>query len=390
MSPESRMALVAAALAAIGPISLAVYGPAMPDIARVFGVTEEVIAPTMALYLAGFAGGQLLSGPLSDRYGRRPVMVAFLLLYLAGTAAALLAPGVTTLTAGRLVQGLGASVGVAIARAMVRDRFDGQGAARILSLVGMVVSIAPALGALAGGLVLEVAAWRWLFVLMAVYAVALLGFSLFRLRETNSHAGAGALPATHVLRTYGRLLVDIRFLSPALTGSFGIGGLYTFVTVVPFVLAGPIGLSPGLIGPAIAAQAASYFLGAILSRVLLRRHDSQRLMIFGAAIVLAAGVVETVTLLTVGPTLVGLVAVMGLWAFGVAQLMPGSSAGAMEHFPRTAGAAAALMGCLQMGAGMLGGMAAHWVGDSVSGLAVVPLAMAVGCLAMALAGRRST
>lgn len=387
LAPDSRMAVVAAVLAAVGPISLSVYGPAMPEIAAAFAVSEESIAPTMALYLAGFAAGQLVCGPLSDRHGRRPAMIGFMLLYLAGTLAALLAPSVAVLAAGRLVQGLGASVGVAVARAMVRDGFEGQAAARILSTVGMVVSVAPALGPLAGGLVLEVADWRWLFVLMGAYAVALLAFSALRLRETNAHAGGGALPAAHVLRTYGRLAVDMRFLSPALTGSFAIGGLYTFVTVVPFVLAGPIGLSPGWIGPVMAAQAGSYFLGANLSRHLLKRHAAGRLMLWGALVVLAAGVLSAVTILAAGPTLGGVLAVMTLWAFGVAQLMPGCSAGAMEHFPRTAGAAAALMGCLQMAAGMLGGLAAHWVGDSVLGLAVVPPVMGACCLVMVLAGK---
>lgn len=387
MRPERSMALVAAVLAAIGPISLAIYGPAMPQVAAGFQVAEDAIAPTMALYLAGFAGGQLVSGPLSDRHGRRPVMVAFLLLYLAGTAAALLAPSVAVLGLGRLVQGLGASVGVAVARAMVRDRFEGQAAARILSTVGMVVSIAPALGPLAGGVVLEVADWRWLFVLMAAYAVGLLVFTLFRLRETNSQSGAAALPAGHVLRTYGALAVDLRFLSPALTGAFGIGGVYTFVTVMPFVLAEHVGLSPGLIGPVMALQATAYFLGANLTGHLLKRHESHRLMQAGAGVVLLAGILATATMAAIGPTLAGIIATMMLWAFGVALLMPGCSAGAMQPFPRTAGAAAALMGCLQMAVGMVGGMAAHWVGDSVTGLAVVPLAMAAGCLGMALAGR---
>ncbi|GAA0576668.1 multidrug effflux MFS transporter [Caenispirillum bisanense] len=388
MTPETRMALMAAVLAAVGPLSLSVYGPAMPAIAAAFQVPEAVIAPTMALYLAGFSAGQLVCGPLSDRYGRRPAMVGFLLLYLAGTLAAFLAPSVAVLAAGRLVQGLGASVGIAIARAMVRDRFSGQAAARILSVVGMVVSVAPALGPLAGGVVLELAPWRWVFVLMAVYAVALLAFSVLRLRETNSHAGGGALPLRHVVGTYGMLLTDLRFLSPALGGALSIGGIYTFVTVAPFVLDHDLGLTPGLIGPAMAAPAASYFVGAALAGRLLRRLPAARLMLWGGGLNLLAGLLGAALLLTLGPTLAGLVATMALWSFGVSLLMPGCSAGAMEHFPRTAGAAAALMGCLQMGTGMVGGLAAHWVGGTHTGLAVVPVVMACGAIAMVLAGRR--
>lgn len=388
---ERRMAVTAAGLVVIGPLSLALMSPALPAVADAFGVGEAAVTPLMTLYLAGFALGQLLCGPLSDRYGRRPVTLGFLALYLLATAAALLAPSVAVLTAARLAQGIGASVALTIARAMVRDRFQGQAAARILSLVGMTVSVAPALAPPVAGLVLAAGSWRWLFAVMGLYALGLLLVVQVRLRETaalTAEPGRG-LHVGHILRTYAMLAADRRFLSPALTGAFGIGGIYSFVTITPLVLAGPVGLGPTEVGWLMAGPAACYFLGSIVAGRLLDRHTADGLMIAGASVLLAAGVASAVLLGVAGATMATVMAPVLLWGFGVALLMPGASAGALTPFPRSAGAAAALMGCVQMGTGTLGGLLATHLGDSVTGQAVVPLLFGLCCLAARLAQPRT-
>lgn len=387
------MALGAATLASIGPMSLALIGPALPAIALSFQVGEETVAPAMTLYLAGFAGGQLICGPLSDRYGRRPVTLAFMLLYLIGTAIALTSASPWMLTVGRLVQGLGASAGLTMARAMVRDRFQGQAAARILSRVGMVVSVAPALAPLAGGAVLAVGSWRWLFVVMGVYCLTLALFAVLRLRETAATADGikSRLSMSHVLGTYAMLVTSRAFLAPALTGALGIGGVYTFVTVTPFVLGHEVGLAPALIGPVLALPASSYFSGALLANRLLTRTDADLMVRRGLWVLLSAGLAALLLLTLWPPTVATVIGPAMLWAFGMALVMPGTSAGSLAPFPQAAGAAAALMGCVQMLTGTLGGLAATTLmGDVTTGLSVMPLALALGGLLCERLGRPAT
>lgn len=377
------MALAAAALASIGPLSLTLVGPALPAIALSYSVGEDAVAPAMTLYLAGFAGGQLVCGPLSDRYGRRPITLAFLGLYLLGTVLAVLAPTPGLLTTARLLQGLGASVGLTMGRAMVRDQFQGQAAARILSLVGMTVSVAPALAPVIGGAILATQSWRWLFVMMGVYSLALAAFALFRLRETAAGGDGPArrLSIGHILSTYGMLITSRAFLGPTLTSAFGIGGVYTFVTVAPFVLGHEVGLQPAIIGQVLALPAASYFLGAIVTNRLLARVDAGRMVTWGLGMLLVAGSAALALLSFWPPIVPTVIGPAMLWAFGMSMVMPGSSTGALAPFPQSAGAASALMGCIQMVTGTIGGLVATTLlGDVVLGLATVPLALALGAL----------
>lgn len=391
LTPETRMAMDAAVLISLGPLSLTLLGPSLPAIAGAFQVHEDALAAAMTLYLAGFAAGQLVCGPLSDRYGRRPVTLAFLLLYLAGTALAMAAVSPTLLIAGRVVQGVGAAVGMTVARAMVRDRFHGQAGARVLSRVAIVVSTGPALAPLLGTALMGVGTWHWLFAAMGAYALVLLTGAVARLPETATAAPADRqdLRPGAVLRTYRDLACDARFLMPALTASLALGGLYTFITALPFALAEVAGLSAMEIGPIMAAPAVTYFIGAAASSRLLRALPAARLMLWGALLLAMAGAVAAaVPLLPTAPTPALLVAPAMIWSLGMAMVIPGASSGALAAFPRTAGAAAALLGCLQMATGMVGGaLTTTAAPDAVTGLAVVPLLMGLAVVALRLRER---
>ena len=151
MMSERKVSLIGALLVAVGPISMALFTPAMPEIVRAFGTTEAAVKMTLSLYFAGFAFAQLVCGPLSDGFGRRPVTMAFMGIYLAATLAALLSPTIEVLIAARFFQGVGAAVGIAISRAIVRDLFTNERSARIMNLIGLILGIGPAFAPTLGG-----------------------------------------------------------------------------------------------------------------------------------------------------------------------------------------------------------------------------------------------
>jgi len=181
---ELRVSIIGAMLVAIGPISMALFTPAMPEIVNAFGTTAAAVAMTLSLYFAGFAFAQLVCGPLSDGYGRKPVTIAFMGIYLVATVAAILAPTIELLIASRFIQGVGAAVGVAIARAIVRDLFTSERSARIMNLIGMILGIGPALSPTIGGVATELFGWHSIFAFMLLFGVAIILMVKFAMTET--------------------------------------------------------------------------------------------------------------------------------------------------------------------------------------------------------------
>ncbi|MDX1731705.1 MAG: MFS transporter, partial [Aurantimonas coralicida] len=161
---ERRTSLIGGCLVAIGPISMALYTPAMPTLVAEFDTTESMIKLSLAVYFAGFALTQLVCGPMSDAFGRRVTTLGFMVLYLAGAILAMAAANVEMLIAARILQGVGASVGVATARAIVRDQFEGETSSRIMNTIGIILALGPAVSPTIGGLTLELAGWYAIFV----------------------------------------------------------------------------------------------------------------------------------------------------------------------------------------------------------------------------------
>lgn len=180
-----RTAILGAMLTSLGPVSMAIYTPAMPELVRAFSTTESAIKMSLTLYFGGFAIAQLVSGAMSDAFGRRKATILFLLIYLAGGALAAFAPSVEVLLAARLIQGIGASVGVTVARAVVRDQFSGHQAIGILNLIGIMLAVGPAAGPTIGGLSLLAFGWQSVFVLMLAFGLISITAIVFCLRETT-------------------------------------------------------------------------------------------------------------------------------------------------------------------------------------------------------------
>jgi DHA1 family bicyclomycin/chloramphenicol resistance-like MFS transporter len=369
-----RMTVVGALLIAVGPLSMSLYTPALTLLTGVFTTSESAIRGTITVYLFGFACAQLICGPLSDRLGRRPVLLGCLGLYIVGAAIGGFAESVGMLAAGRLVQGIGACGGVALSRVMVVDRFAGNGAARIISLMSLILSVAPALAPILGGELITIASWRFLFVLMVLYGVALLAL-VWLFPETNRNRDPRATKLRSLVVNYMTLLTARRFIGQVALTAFTVGGLYTTQALAPFVLMGRLGLSSPMFGLVTSAQMVAYLIGSVMTSRLLAYTTTGRLVLVGSGMVLVAALDLGIGMHVFGIGVTAIIAPLCLWMCGMAFIMPGVTTGALALFPKNAGSASALMGCLQMGMGFAGTAASSWFGDAVAALSVVPPAL---------------
>jgi MFS transporter, DHA1 family, multidrug resistance protein len=389
MTP-GRTAVMCGILTALGPFSMAVYTPAMPALTEVFGTTEATIKATLAAYFAGFAGAQLICGPLSDAFGRRPVILAFLTFYFLASLAALMAPDVHWLIGARVAQGVGASACMVIARAIVRDLFEGAEAVRIMNLVGMMLGVGPAVAPMMGGVTLDLVGWEAIFLLMVLYGVALAAAMAALVPETLPRERRRRLRLGDVARSYVALAGDARFMRPTMVIAGTLGAIYTMGTILPFVMIDTVGLSPTAFGLSMIAQSGSFILGSATMAVVLRHFDARRLLPLGFALVLTGGASMCVNLVALPPSALGVIVSLAIFSFGLPFLLAQLMTEALRPFPHLAGSAASMMGFLQMSGGLAGAAAAMQVEDPALALGSIPLTMGlIGLLSYTLLGRKA-
>lgn len=384
---ERRVSILGAMLVVIGPVSMALFTPAMPEIVRAFATTEAAVKMTLSLYFAGFAFAQLFCGPLSDGFGRKPVTIAFMAIYLGASFMALLAPTIETLIAARFLQGVGAAAGVAIARAIVRDLFTHEQSARIMNLIGIILAAGPALAPTVGGLTMEVAGWHAIFALMAVGGMAIVLAVHLWLKETVVRDISRIQPRA-LATSYAMLIKSRYFIAASLTIAGTVGALYTQATVLPFILMGRLGLSPSAFGVGMLAQSGSFFAGALLVRVLMRRISAYNLVPYGLSFVALGSLLIAALPAVVAPSYLSIMAPVGLYAFGISFVMPAMMTAAMAPFPHIAGAASSLSGFFQMGSGLLGGAVAALIGDPILAMTTIIPCMGATAVVSFLVWRR--
>lgn len=383
---ERRVSLLGGMMVATGPVAMALYTPSMPSIAIEMATTEGMVQMTLAVFFGGFALAQLVAGPLSDALGRKPVVLGFMLLFLAGGLASMLANTIEALLLGRLMQGIGAAVGITTARALIRDLFRGQQAARIMNMIGIILAVAPVISPTLGGMLLEVGHWRWIFVLMVIYALGVLSIVWLTMRETVAR-DLSLLAPLALLRNYCTLAVNPHFMLASGVVVGAIGALYAQATLLPFILMERVGLSPVQFGLGMLLQSGSFMVGALIMRVLMSRVSATRLAAVGVFLIVV-GSLGAARLFWAAPDYLGVMLPVAVYACGIAFVMPAMSMAALVPFPQIAGSASALQGFLQMGAGLAVGLAAALIGDALLALAVfIPVLGTVSALSF-LAHRR--
>lgn len=368
-------------LTAIGPLSIDMYLPAFPSIAGDLDSTRGAVERTLPTFLAGLTLAQLVYGPLSDRFGRRPPLLAGLIIYLLGTAGCALAGDVEQLTFWRGVQALGGGVGVVIARAVIRDRLDPRASAHALSTLMLVMGAAPVLAPMLGGWMLIVTGWRAIFWFQAAFAGLCLVAVMLGLRETRDPAHVQPLHVGGVVRTYTRLLGDSRLMFPVLGGAFGMGGMFAYIAGSPFVLMGPDGLDERQYAMVFGLNALGLIAASQLNSWWLRRLRPNQVLARGFWIPPAAGLALLAMGLHGAPPLPLLLAGLFAYVASLGVILPNTGAMAMAEQGRAAGAASALLGAVSFAVGTLSGLAVSF-GE---GHAALPLA-AIMCASGLLSG----
>jgi DHA1 family bicyclomycin/chloramphenicol resistance-like MFS transporter len=372
-----------AALTAIGPLSTDMYLPSMPDIARQLGASTAQVQLTISSYLIGFAVGQIVYGPVSDRHGRKPILLAAVALYCAASLACALATSIEMLIVARFAQALGGSGGIVLARAIVRDLYSGARAGRELSVMGAVMALAPVLAPVAGGVLQTGFGWRSVF--FALVGGGLIGAALVwpLLPETLAARATEPVSPSSMLKSYRVVARSPAYLAYLALASTSFGGLFAWISGTSFVLQNLYGLSPFEFGVAFAVGSVGYMGGTMRAARLVMRLGIDNTLGVGVG-AMAAGGLGMVVAVALGLTsAASLVLPMAIYLGGMGMVLPQAIAGAMTPFPERAGAASALLGFIQQSAAALCGAVVGWLlGESAWPLALAVAAM--GCLSLLL------
>jgi DHA1 family bicyclomycin/chloramphenicol resistance-like MFS transporter len=373
--------LVLGGLTATPPLALDMYLPALPEVTGALRAPAATVQLTLTACLVGMALGQLVIGPLSDRLGRRRPLLAGLAVYVVATALCALAPNVELLIACRLVQGLAGAAGIVIARAVVRDLYDGVAMARFFSTLMLISGAAPVLAPLIGGQILRFTDWRGVFVILIAVGLLLGGTVLARLPETLPPAERHGGGVGEALRAMRGLLADRVFTGYVLTGGFAFATLFAYVSASPFVVQEIYGASPQTFSLLFGLNSVGLLaVGQVNGKLLVGRVSLDRVLGAGLAVVTVAatalllmslGVFGDVGLVPVAAALFVLMSAMGV-------TLPNTQALALMRVRRAAGSASALLGTSTF---LVGALASPLVGvageDTAVPMAVVQLGAAL-------------
>jgi MFS transporter, DHA1 family, multidrug resistance protein len=371
------------AISMLGQMSIAMYTPSLPSLAQALGAPAGEVKLTMTVFLAAFAVAQLVWGPLSDRIGRRPALFAGIAVFLAGTTICLIAQSIEMLIFGRFVQGLGACVGVTIARAVVRDRFDRTEGSRALAFIGMAMAAGPALAPAIGGQLQMVFDWHAVFAALALFGTCVAIASYLRLDESNRDPDPNATDPVRMLGNFAALLQARVYLAYTALAAAFFSGLMAYATGLPFLLIDGYGMSPAVYGLVPSATVVGYFTGSALAGRRAGLDPPRKLARVGAFAAMAgAGALACVALFGLEHP-VTLVAPMIVFMFGFGLALPSALAAAMQPFPRMAGSAAALQGFVQMAVGAAATLGVAAFADGTSRSMAFAILLAAGIVALA-------
>lgn len=363
-------------LVALGPMTISFYVPSMPSIAETLNASIGAVQATMTTYLIGFALAQLVYGPLSDRFGRRPILTVGLLVYLAASVLCTFATSIEQLQAMRMLQGFGACCGPILGRAIVRDLFEGAAMARAFAIIGAAVAVGPAVAPMMGGLVQEAFGWQANFLAVAILGSIVLTLVLIFLGESNLTLNMNAARPRAVLRNYFALVTNRTFMGYVLVGALIFSGVFAYHVTSAFLFIAELGLRPSQFALIALITVPAYVSGNFLSGRLRMKGLKGRQLI-GCGIICSLTGAAVVGILADELSLARVLAPMLFYFFGFGMVLPQVIAGALQPFPRIAGSASASMGCIQMFSGAVSSVVAAGLyhGDGAHALGWVLLAV---------------
>ncbi len=373
---------VLVAVTALGPLALNIFMPSMPGMQAVFNTDMATIQFTLSLYLFGVAIAQLFMGPLSDRFGRRPVLLCGVLLFLVGTLICAFAGSIGALIVGRVIQAVGGCAGLVLGRAIVRDTYDREESASMIGYITMAMVVAPMVAPSLGGITDDLFGWQASFHLVFAVGAVVLLFAWRMLVETHFDRTAVAGPLS-MIKGFGVLLKDAAFTGYAMNISFTTAVFFSFLAGAPFIMIEIMGRPPSEYGLYFLLNGVSYMTGNFLSGRLSTRVGSER-MVFAGSVIALMGVALLTGLALSGEMtpimLFGPVMLVGL-ANGLS--LPNATAAAISIRPELAGTASGLVGFLQM---MVGALASFVVGQLLTDSALPMVTVMSGAAIVAFLG----
>ena len=338
-------------LSAFGPMSIDMYLPSLPTLQTDFAATTSQVQLTLSGFTIGFAVGQLVYGPLSDRLGRKGMLISGIALYVATSALCALEQDIDRLIVLRFIQALGGGAGTVMTRAIVRDLYNKDAAARVLSLMVLVTMLAPLIAPFLGGYILKWAGWRAIFWLLSGFGLVCLALTVFRLPETLPRDRRRKSPMGQMIGGFGVVLRHRQSVGYMICGALSFGAMLAMISGTPFIFIQLYGVAPEDFAYYFAVSVIAVILGAYVNSRTVVRFGIRRMLVIGTGIAALGGLgLASVAVLDVG----------GLWAM-VAMIFvfmiphnitnANATAAAMEPFPELAGTASALIGSIRFGSG---------------------------------------
>jgi DHA1 family bicyclomycin/chloramphenicol resistance-like MFS transporter len=374
------LTLLLSLLTALGPLSMDMYLPSLPDIGRTLNAPIVQVQLTISSYLFGFAAGQIFYGPVSDRFGRRPVLLAALVLYALATIGCAVAQSIGGLIALRFLQAVGGAGAIVLARAVVRDIYSGVRAGRELSLMGAITGVAPIVAPVIGGGLQIWFGWRATFVLLVAFAALIGAVAARLLPETLRETIKAPFSLGAMSEMYRSVAVHRSFLAHLAILTSAFVGLFAWISGAPVVMQSAIyGLSPFAFGVTFAIGAGGYVLGTFIAARIVMRLGLDRLIGIGTAAMALGGLAMAAVIGVALSHVLWFVAAMTLYLAGLGFALPATMAGALTPFPDRAGTASSVLGFAQQtGAAITAAAVGAYLGRSAWPVASVVAVM--GCL----------
>jgi MFS transporter, DHA1 family, multidrug resistance protein len=384
-----RLALILGSLSALGALSIDMYLPAMPGMSRQLHASGPVIQLTLTVFVIGLAAGQVVAGPLSDAWGRRRPLLAGMALYVAGSAWCALAPDAGQLIGARIVQSLGAAAAAVLARAIVRDLFEGTAMTRFFATLMLVNGAAPVIAPVIGAQLLTVTTWRAVFIVLAAAGAVLLLAVALALPESLPAPRRQPARLRHTVRSLARLARDWRYLRYVLAAALMFAAVFAYISGSSFVLQQDYGLSAQQFSLIFAANGVGMVLFGQLSGFLVGRGAAEHTLLRGGLTTASLSTLGVVLCAALGLPLPLLLACLFTTMAMLGVVLPNATSLAMAGHGATAGAASSLQGLLQF---LVGGLAASAMGLGGAGTAIpmgiTMFACATAALVLLLIRRR--
>lgn len=349
------LVIVLGSLTAIEALAIDSSLPVLPAIAKALAEPNSGVQISLGMFMTGVAIGQLIYGPASDRYGRKPVMMIALVLFIAGSLLSTMAGTAMELTAARFLQGLGASAGNILARSVVRDRYDREAAAKLISWIALILAIAPIAAPILGAELAEIFGWEAVFVMHVGYGIAVLAMVVFLLQESLAEKDTNAMNVGRIVQNYREVLSSRVFWGNTLCNVGVFIGLFAFLAGSPFVIIDYLGVSATNFGYIFALTMVGHLLALIAGGQLVQRYGMAAFLKAGVLLAFISGLATGLLGWFAPPSVLALIVPVFLFMTAFALVLPSAIAGALSPFPHIAGAASSLLGFLQLGAGAVTG-----------------------------------